>query len=288
MRSTLALLFLAATQLAFGPCDKSDDKKDDGKDDKSTTHTKDDEDKGKSKKKKDEKKGDDDDDDDKSGSKKKKKSKDDGDDDDDDKGGSKTLTCFDSVNSLGNKVKGMSFSATCPKGCTSGSVWGSGPYTADSLICVAAVHAGVITAKSGGDVSITIGPGLASYKGSSKNGVTSADWAAFPKSYSFVGPIVSSDDTADATASFAGSYSSNWGTTVFTQKGNAVSGSYPGGTLACSVVKSVSLSCQWFESGDMGRAFLTRNASNGVIAGTWGSGTSSSDGGSWTFIPIKK
>ena len=304
MRSTLALLVLAATQLTFGPCDKSDDKKDD----KSSSSTKDD-DKDKSKKdkkkgddddddddksasKKKKKKGDDDDDDDDKPTKKKKKKGDDDDDDDDGKGKKKggdalSLNCFDSVNSLGAKVKGTSFSGTCLKGCTSGSIWGSGPYTADSPICVAAVHAGVITAKDGGDVDVTIGPGLSSYKGSTKNGVTTASWGAFPKSFSFDGADAT-PPPPDTTAIFAGSYSSNWGTTVFKQTGNNVSGTYPGGTLACTVVKEVSLGCQWFESGDSGRAFLTRNATTGVISGTWGSGSSSSDGGSWTFIPIKK
>ncbi len=46
----------------------------------------------------------------------------------------------------------------CAAGLTLSSVWGSGPYTADSNICTAAVHSGVVS-KNGGAVFVTARPG---------------------------------------------------------------------------------------------------------------------------------
>src|SRR5690606_36231106 len=43
-----------------------------------------------------------------------------------------------------------------------GSVWGTGVYSDDSALCVAAVHAGVITFEDGGRVAVTIAPGAES------------------------------------------------------------------------------------------------------------------------------
>lgn len=71
----------------------------------------------------------------------------------------------------------------CPASATTGaSVWGTDVYTVDSSICVAAVHAGKIPT-SGGRVTITLRPGLASYAGSARNGVTSEKWGAWPCSF---------------------------------------------------------------------------------------------------------
>lgn len=274
---------------------KSDDDDDSTSGKKKKKKTGDDDDDSTADKPKKKKAGDDDDDDSTADKPKKKKA---GDDDDDnpapDKkkpaGDTLTLGCADSVNGLGPKAK-SSFTATCPKGCLKGSVWGSGPYTADSPICVAAVHAGAI-GSGGGDVDVSVGPGLGSYKGSTKNGVTTGSWGPFPKSFTVSssgdggGKKESVDDTSAPL--FAGLYSSNWGTTTFTQKGDKVSGAYPGGTLNCTVVKEISLACSWFESDGSGHAFLTRNRTSGVISGSWGEGASTSDGGSWTFTPIGK
>jgi hypothetical protein len=71
----------------------------------------------------------------------------------------------------------------CPPTATSGAaVWGTDVYTVDSSICVAAVHAGKIPA-SGGRVTITMRPGRASYAASTRNGVTSESWGAWPCSF---------------------------------------------------------------------------------------------------------
>lgn len=71
----------------------------------------------------------------------------------------------------------------CPPGCSAGSVWGSVIYTDDSAICVAAVHAGVATMIAGGAIAVTIFAGLPSYQASSSNGVTTASWGAWKRSF---------------------------------------------------------------------------------------------------------
>jgi LCCL domain-containing protein len=53
-------------------------------------------------------------------------------------------------------------------------VVGSGPYTDDSSICSAAVHAGTIGAKDDGDVTIEIRPGEAHYAASERNDIRTA------------------------------------------------------------------------------------------------------------------
>ena len=78
---------------------------------------------------------------------------------------------------------GATVEVRCAPGGTPGSVWGSGPYTDDSSICGAAVHTGVITVARGGRVRIRIGPALTSSRGSTRNGVTSLDYGAYPGSY---------------------------------------------------------------------------------------------------------
>jgi hypothetical protein len=65
-------------------------------------------------------------------------------------------------------------------------VWGTGPYTDDSSICTAAVHAGKITFAKGGDVTIQISAGKRSYAGSNKNGVTTRTYGSFGGSFSVV------------------------------------------------------------------------------------------------------
>ncbi len=71
----------------------------------------------------------------------------------------------------------------CPPGGSTSSVWGSGPYTDDSSICTAAVHAGRIQLAAGGVVNVQIAQGFARYQGTARNGVTSSNFARFPGSF---------------------------------------------------------------------------------------------------------
>ena len=65
----------------------------------------------------------------------------------------------------------------CPAGCTTGSLWGTGVYTGDSRVCVAAVHAGAIPGGAGGTVIVTLVGASSSFTGSVANGVTSSSWS---------------------------------------------------------------------------------------------------------------
>jgi hypothetical protein len=82
---------------------------------------------------------------------------------------------------------GQKFTLTCPPNGSLGRLWGTDLYTDDSSICTAAVHAGLIGTANGGSVSIEIRPGASSYKGSSRNGVTSIGYGGYSGSFVFVG-----------------------------------------------------------------------------------------------------
>ncbi|SLN71798.1 LCCL domain-containing protein [Roseisalinus antarcticus] len=82
-------------------------------------------------------------------------------------------------------VPQTSLSCTCSPDAQAGSVWGSGPYTGDSDICTAAVHAGAIGAAGGGPVTALLAPGADAYSGSAANGVTTRDWGSYGDSYVF-------------------------------------------------------------------------------------------------------
>jgi hypothetical protein len=195
MRPTIiAVLMLQACLLAG--CPKSETKQDDKK-----SEADDKKDKGDKKKSKDDKGDDDDDkkkkksdDDDKKSAKDDDKGKKDDDDkgkkdddkDDDKDGKSLKLTCASTIGALGDDAK-KGFTGTCPAGCTSGTVWGTGSYTTDSPICVAAVHAGATTADKGGTVTVAVSDGLKAYKGSTKNGIKTSDWGSFDKTFTFSG-----------------------------------------------------------------------------------------------------
>jgi outer membrane protein OmpA-like peptidoglycan-associated protein len=78
---------------------------------------------------------------------------------------------------------GQSFSCACRAGSVEGgSVWGDGIYTADSSICLAARHAGVIDAV-GGSLLVTGEPGRSAYTGATRNGVDSEPYDSYPMSF---------------------------------------------------------------------------------------------------------
>ena len=65
-----------------------------------------------------------------------------------------------------------------------GFVWGSGPYTADSSVCGAARHAGLIP-ETGGDVTFRMGDGCDYYAPSTANGIDGLVWRSYPASFYF-------------------------------------------------------------------------------------------------------
>lgn len=78
----------------------------------------------------------------------------------------------------------------CPPGGRDSGVYGTDTYTDDSFVCVAGVHAGLITIATGGVVTIELTPGLDSYVSSTRNGVVSSSWGSWPTSFVFVGDAV--------------------------------------------------------------------------------------------------
>ncbi|HLZ34904.1 MAG TPA: LCCL domain-containing protein [Nitrospira sp.] len=75
-----------------------------------------------------------------------------------------------------------------PKGNTDSYVWGTDIYSSSSAICVAAVHAGIITLDAGGRVTVTLQPKQDGFRGSVRNGVSTQGWTdptylSYPQPY---------------------------------------------------------------------------------------------------------
>jgi hypothetical protein len=81
-----------------------------------------------------------------------------------------------------------SYSCICTPDAAVGSVWGSGPYTADSNLCTAAFHAGVIGLDGGSVLALATGAQESSF-GTESNGVVSGDWGSYPASFIFDMPV---------------------------------------------------------------------------------------------------
>ena len=81
---------------------------------------------------------------------------------------------------------GTTVAATCPANCPLSTIWGTDTYTDDSPVCVAALHAGVITSE-GGPLVITIEAGQQSYAATTRNGVSSNSYPQWPRSFSVAG-----------------------------------------------------------------------------------------------------
>jgi hypothetical protein len=65
-------------------------------------------------------------------------------------------------------------------------IWGTDVYLDESPICTAAVHAGVLTAGTSGQVTIVMGAGTQSFQGTQRNGVTSLSYGPWDSTYSFI------------------------------------------------------------------------------------------------------
>ncbi len=78
------------------------------------------------------------------------------------------------------------FTVECQPDGEFATVWGTDVFTADSSICTAAVHAGLITVDDGGEVTFRLLPGQDSYTGSTANGVTTQDYGSWGESFEFV------------------------------------------------------------------------------------------------------
>ncbi|KAG8555480.1 hypothetical protein GDO81_017718 [Engystomops pustulosus] len=96
------------------------------------------------------------------------------------------------------EIKGSTAHVLCPAGCVANeeTVWGTDAYTDDSSICRAAIHAGLLP-NNGGEVTVWKTPGQADYFGSTRNGITTKNFGAWPRSFTFFNP--SDPKTAEVT-----------------------------------------------------------------------------------------
>ncbi len=81
---------------------------------------------------------------------------------------------------------GLVRSYFCPPNGQPAQIYGSDTYTSDSAVCVAAVHAGIITFRFGGNVTLKIKPGKDFYLAGIRNGVASSLYNSWGTSYSFI------------------------------------------------------------------------------------------------------
>lgn len=80
---------------------------------------------------------------------------------------------------------GQTFNFSCPPGDANQVLWGTGLYTSDSSICAAAVHAGLFSPDTGGNLTLEILEGQELYTGSTQNEVSSSDYGAWDGSFRF-------------------------------------------------------------------------------------------------------
>ena len=69
------------------------------------------------------------------------------------------------------------------RGETEGPLWGTDTYTGDSMLAVAAVHAGLVKPGDTAVVKVTVVAPLLQYQGCVRNGVTSHDFGRYGSAY---------------------------------------------------------------------------------------------------------
>jgi len=94
-----------------------------------------------------------------------------------------TPVLWDTAPTVAGFEVGKTIKFNCPANGREGSAWGTDIYTLDSSLCTAAVHAGKIKLADGGVVTIEMRPGESSYKGSTRNGITSKDYEQYGSSF---------------------------------------------------------------------------------------------------------
>lgn len=95
-------------------------------------------------------------------------------------------------------VVGNDYKLFCPTGGSGTSVWGTDTYTADSSVCVAAVHAGLISYASGGNVTVRIKTGQSRYYPSLRNSVSTNGYGTYSKSFAFLHPSTGEEMSSGA------------------------------------------------------------------------------------------
>jgi hypothetical protein len=102
--------------------------------------------------------------------------------------GAGTPTSWEAKATSMNGTDGQTMTLACSPGGEAHPVWGSDIYTADSSICTAAVHSGLITFQQGGTVTVELRAGRSIYGASERNGVTTSAYGSWPHSFVFKTP----------------------------------------------------------------------------------------------------
>ncbi len=173
---------------------------------------------------------------------------------------------------------GKRLTYVCPPRAT-GQVYGTDVYTDDSPICAAAVHAGAITSEKGGPVTVVIGEGQPRFAGSSRNGVTSQEFAEWPGSFSFDRRSTPAKITWGTTARGVQGYSGSvtvvcpeggrvrdvWGTDSYTSDSSICSAAVHAGVI--SLARGGPVTIRMTE----GRKAYEPSSRNGVASREYGS-----------------
>lgn len=69
------------------------------------------------------------------------------------------------------------------QGASEGPLWGTGTYTGDSALAVAAVHSGLVKAGETAIIRVTVVAAPARFPGSLRHGVTSHDFGRYGSAY---------------------------------------------------------------------------------------------------------
>jgi len=194
--------------------------------------------------------------------------------------GNGTPTTWEASATTLNGKDGETFTLACSPGGTAHSVWGSDIYTADSSICTAGVHSGLITYQQGGAVTVELRPGRAIYGCSERNGVTTSPFGPYQHSFVFKTPntealVREADDQTPAlwntSASMVGfetgktykfkcpaggKESAVWGTDIYTLDSSICNAAVHAGKLASENGGSVTIELRPGESSYKG---TTRN-----------------------------
>ena len=94
-------------------------------------------------------------------------------------------TTLDGIESGVDKSAGTRIAVRCPAGARTATIWGTGTYTSDSAICVAATHAGALPGTEAGTVVVEVAAGLQAYEGTIRNGIASTAYPAWTQSFRF-------------------------------------------------------------------------------------------------------
>lgn len=145
---------------------------------------------------------------------------------------------------------------TCPPNGSVAKVFGTDTYSADSSICTAAVHSGIINTANGGVVIVNIEPGQNSYSASNRNGISSFNDGRSQGSFSFANRQTNPGGSGQSNNSNRPNNSNT---------SNPVSEAIAWNTTAEDKAQSIN------------QQFTFNCPSNGVIKKIWGSGTYTDD-----------